>query len=66
MPLVNDFEKLLETTKDMEAKRPNLYRLKRMLDEKRQKGIVPKKTSKIPTIQETERYGYETFFGTRA
>ena len=62
MPVVQDFENLLKATDEMEAKRPDLFRLKRLLDEKKQKGILFKKPSKVPTLQETERYGYETFF----
>jgi hypothetical protein len=46
----------------MEEKRPDLIRIKRLLDEKREKGIIPKKVSKVPTLQETERYGYKRFF----
>jgi len=62
MSTKKDFENLLSTKKEMEAKRPGLFRLKRFLDEKREKGIVPKKVSKVPTLQEAERYGYEKFF----
>ncbi|GEM_PF-4654442 len=46
----------------MENKRPALFRLKRFLDEKRERGIIKKKGTKVPSLQEIERYGYESFF----
>jgi hypothetical protein len=63
MAKIKDYENLLSSKKEMEAKRPGLLRLKRFLDEKREKGIIPKKVSKVPTLQEAERYGYERLFG---
>ncbi|MBM4294742.1 MAG: hypothetical protein FJ126_07565 [Deltaproteobacteria bacterium] len=63
MSVIKDFEDLLTAKKEMEAKRPDLFRLKRFLEEKRQKGIIPKKDTKVPSRQETERYGYDTLFG---
>jgi hypothetical protein len=56
-----DFRDLLNAKRDMEERRPDLFRVKRFLDEKREKGIIPKKVSKVPTLQETERYGYKKF-----
>jgi hypothetical protein len=62
MSTTKEYENLLSSRKQMEDKRPGLFRLKRFLDEKREKGIVKKKGSKVPTLQEIERYGYESFF----
>lgn len=56
-----NFKRLLNARKEMEDKQPDLFRLKRLLDEKREKGIIPKKVSKVPTLQEIERYGYKKF-----
>jgi hypothetical protein len=61
MAAIKDFENLLKAKEEMEAKRPDLFRFKRFLDEKRGKGIILKKVGKVPTLQETERYGYERF-----
>ena len=63
MSKTQDFKDLLKAKEEMETKRPDFFRLKRFLDEKREKGIVPKKSSKVPTLQEAERYGYERLFG---
>lgn len=63
MSTKKDFKSLLNAKKEMQAKRPDLVRLMRFLDEKREKGIIPKKVTKVPTLQETERYGYERFLG---
>ncbi len=57
-----DFKNLLDVKRQMEDRRPDLIRIKRLLDEKREKGIIPRKPSKVPTLQETERYGYKRFF----
>jgi hypothetical protein len=57
-----DFKDLLEVKRKMEDRRPDLIRIRRLLDEKREKGIIPKKISKAPTLQEIERYGYKRFF----
>ena len=56
-----DFKNLLDVKRQMEDRRPDLIRIKRLLDEKREKGIIPRKVSKVPTLQETERYGYKRF-----
>ncbi len=56
-----DFKNLLDVKREMEDRRPDLIRIKRLLDEKREKGIIPKKISRVPTLQETERYGYKKF-----
>jgi len=56
-----DFKDLLNSRREMEDRRPDLFRVKRLLDEKREKGIIPRKVSKVPTLQETERYGYKKF-----
>jgi hypothetical protein len=63
MSTKKDFKSLLNAKKEMQAKRPDLVRLMRFLDEKTEKGIIPKKVTKVPTLQETERYGYERFLG---
>jgi hypothetical protein len=57
-----DFKNLLDVKRQMEDRRADLIRIKRLLDEKREKGIIPRKVSKMPTLQETERYGYKRFF----
>jgi hypothetical protein len=56
-----DFKDLLDFKREMEDRRPDLIRIKRLLDEKRERGIIPKKISRVPTPQETERYGYKKF-----
>lgn len=63
MSLKRDLEQLLKAGKNLEANRPDLFRWIRLLDEKRERGIVPRKISRVPTLQETERFGYEQFFG---
>jgi hypothetical protein len=63
MTQTKDFEDLLKAKEKLEIRRPDLFRIKRLLDEKREKGIIPKKVAKVPTLQETERYGYERIFG---
>jgi len=57
-----DFKDLLDAKRKMEDRRPDLIRIKRFLDEKQEKGIITKKPSKVPTLQESERYGYKRFF----
>jgi len=56
-----DFQELLNAKREMEDRRPDLVRVKRLLDEKKEKGIIPKKVSRVPTIQEIERLGYKKF-----
>jgi len=62
MSITRDFEELLKGTRDVEERQANVLRLKRLIDEKTAKGILPKKASKVPTLQEIERYGYDRFF----
>jgi hypothetical protein len=62
MATTKEYENLLNSRNEMENKRPALFRLKRFLDEKRERGIIKKKGTKVPSLQEIERYGYESFF----
>ncbi|MFZ5452709.1 MAG: hypothetical protein ACOZF2_12710 [Thermodesulfobacteriota bacterium] len=56
-----NFKDLLDVKREMEDRRPDLIRIRRLLDDKRERGIIPKKISGVPTPQDTERYGYKKF-----
>jgi hypothetical protein len=63
MSVTRDLEELLIAKRDVRDRYANVLRLKRLIDQMKEKGILTTRAPKVPTIQEIERYGYEMFFG---
>lgn len=66
MSLTRDVNEILTARRGVLFERSNLLRLQRLIEEKRERGILPPKKSCLPTLQETQHHGYNTLFGTRA
>ena len=66
MSLARDVEEILTDKQGVLAERSNLLRLQRLIEAKREKGILPPKKSGLPSLQEMQRHGYNSLFGTRA
>jgi hypothetical protein len=63
MELARIVEDILRGKKRLEDERPNLFRLQRLINEKREKGILPQNNHGLPTLQETERHSHDMIFG---
>ena len=63
MELTRLVENMLKGKDRKQVDRQNLLRLQLLIKEKTEKGILLKKNSRLPSLQETERHSHEIFFG---
>jgi len=61
MSIAEEVKNVLDTNKEKNAKLANFARLRHFIREKRERGIITKKPTRMPSLQEIERYGYEMF-----
>lgn len=66
MTLTAELDEILRTEQETRHKLIGLTRLQNLIKEKKEKGILRKKTVCLPTLQETEQHGYNSLFANQA
>lgn len=61
MSIVEEVKDLLKSTE----RKSEFIRLRKLLEEKKAKGLIVPKTSVVPNLQDAERYSRNILFGNR-